>query len=186
MKTPTELGFQIDTIMLKHQREDWGADSDAITWSVIVYRKGKQVLTCMYTMGSGHFTKPEHIEKYRNMYKRLHDMIPGTDRFLQVLETKRPSTPWIDPDTARNHLRKMAQTIGVEPKTDEVLASLISEGSAYFDAMRFEDWASDIGYDTDSRKAERMFNECRETGAKLSAVLNREELDSLREWSSEQ
>jgi len=41
----------------------------------------------------------------------------------------------------------------------EVVDSLISDVWSYREAGSFEDWAGEYGYDTDSRKAEKSYNE---------------------------
>lgn len=46
---------------------------------------------------------------------------------------------------------------GTEPTIAEVLDCLASDASTVDNAQGFEDWASDLGYDPDSRKAERTF-----------------------------
>lgn len=56
------------------------------------------------------------------------------------------------------------------PSLDEVMYSLVMDGSAFFDALSFDDWCSDYGYDTDSRKAERMYRACLEAGRAISAT----------------
>ena len=43
----------------------------------------------------------------------------------------------------------------------------------------FESWASDLGYDTDSRKAEAVFHACRETAAKLRRWIGPVELERV-------
>jgi hypothetical protein len=54
----------------------------------------------------------------------------------------------------------------VTPKLDDVLACLVRDavGSA---AQTFDDWCSDYGYDTDSRKALDIYIACQETAKKL-------------------
>ncbi len=44
-----------------------------------------------------------------------------------------------------------------EPTAVDVLDCLISAASGYINASNFEDWASEYGYDSDSRTAERVF-----------------------------
>ena len=52
-----------------------------------------------------------------------------------------------------------------EPKASTVLGAVCQD---YADSdCSFEDWADNYGYDKDSRKAEKMFNACRETGVNL-------------------
>lgn len=44
-----------------------------------------------------------------------------------------------------------------EPDAADVLNCLISDASGFLSACDFEDWCSEYGYDTDSRRAERTF-----------------------------
>jgi hypothetical protein len=44
-----------------------------------------------------------------------------------------------------------------EPEAAEVLDCLASDASGYDNARSFEDWCSEYGYDSDSRKAERTY-----------------------------
>ena len=79
---------------------------------------------------------------------------------------------------------KLAKAQHVTPNLEDVLSSLLLDGSAYFDAQRFEDWAADLGYDPDSRKAEAIWRACDETGRALARAFTPEELAGLREWAS--
>lgn len=45
-----------------------------------------------------------------------------------------------------------------EPTAEDVLNALLSDASGYENAQGFEDWASEYGYDTDSRKAEQTYH----------------------------
>jgi hypothetical protein len=49
------------------------------------------------------------------------------------------------------------------------------------DHATFADWASDFGYETDSRQAERIYKQCLEIGLKLRAMLGDSTLSELRE-----
>ena len=46
---------------------------------------------------------------------------------------------------------------GVEPATSEVLDCIASDSASYENDTDFEEWASNFGYDTDSRTAKRTF-----------------------------
>lgn len=59
---------------------------------------------------------------------------------------------------------------GKEPKADEVLDCLASDAAGVENAQSFEDWCSEYGYDTDSRKAEKTYNVCKH------------EADYLKKW----
>lgn len=66
------------------------------------------------------------------------------------------------------------------PPITDVLSSLLSD-SDVLDAGGFEAWASDLGYDPDSRKAESIYRQCLESALKLRAALGEAELAAGRE-----
>lgn len=63
------------------------------------------------------------------------------------------------------------------PKFADVLYSLVSDASA-IDFTGFEAWASEYGYDTDSRQAEQTYRACLDIALKLRAIVD---LDEARE-----
>lgn len=66
------------------------------------------------------------------------------------------------------------------PALRDVMYSILQDASA-IDSPTFEDWAGDLGYDTDSRKAEAIYRKCVGTGLKLRAALGEDGLARLRE-----
>lgn len=58
---------------------------------------------------------------------------------------------------------------GAEPTVYEVLSCLASDASAC--GMSFEEFCSECGYDSDSRKAERTYKACQRQGAALRRLL---------------
>lgn len=65
------------------------------------------------------------------------------------------------------------------PTIEDVLNSIGSDAASIASARTFSDWCSELGYDDDSRKAERIYNACvdqyRELGEELGHAA-REEL----------
>ena len=59
---------------------------------------------------------------------------------------------------------------GTEPKVAGVLDCLSSD-SASVDQGDFEGWCSDLGYETDSRKAERIYKACEHQAKRLRNFL---------------
>ena len=57
------------------------------------------------------------------------------------------------------------------PDLASVLECLQSDISSVVNAKDFEDWASDLGYDTDSRKAEAIYRACTEIGLDVQRLL---------------
>lgn len=82
-----------------------------------------------------------------------------------------PSNPeWKDADhwKCQLRMRRKSWTIyfsqgcghnGVEPSVESILNCVQSDTSTIQDRS-FEEWCSDLGYDTDSRKAERTYKAC--------------------------
>lgn len=79
----------------------------------------------------------------------------------------------------------MAHANNPHPKPADVLHSLLSDGDAYFDSLTFEEWAANLGFDPDSRKAEAAYRACDETGRRLARMFSPDELAQLREAASE-
>lgn len=73
---------------------------------------------------------------------------------------------------------------GKEPKLTSVLDCLASDAAGYENADNFEDWASEYGYDTDSRKAERTFKTVERQSVKLRRFLGESAYQTLL-WNTE-
>jgi hypothetical protein len=61
-----------------------------------------------------------------------------------------------------------------EPDAADVLNCLASDASGYENARSFEEWASELGFDADSRKAERTYREVERQAQQLRAFLGSE------------
>jgi hypothetical protein len=59
-----------------------------------------------------------------------------------------------------------------EPKIEDVLDCLANDASSIENSRRFEDWAEEFGYDTDSRRAERIYDACVKTANELKEFLS--------------
>ena len=58
---------------------------------------------------------------------------------------------------------------GKKPNVYEVLSCLASDSAGT--SQSFDDWASELGYDTDSRSAEKAYKACRKISEKLIRFL---------------
>ena len=56
------------------------------------------------------------------------------------------------------------------PTTRDVLACLILDAQGA-NGKTFEEWANEYGYDDDSRRAEKVYNECKRTICRLCTLL---------------
>lgn len=130
------------------------------------YKPGsaRTILTTDYSQGVA------HIPGY--------DKIPGikTSVWADGLIKQACEHGWaINPKSKIFHGPKLAG-----PKLADVLYSLQFDASA-IDAGGFESWAADLGYDTDSRKAETIYRACLDIGLKLRAALGDQALRELAE-----
>ena len=64
----------------------------------------------------------------------------------------------------------------VAPSPYDILACLEK-----YDYDSFEDFCSQLGYDTDSRNAERIYNACKDQYLHLISLYNEEEMEMLRD-----
>ena len=69
----------------------------------------------------------------------------------------------------------MGVAISREPSAEDVLDCLASDASSVDNAASFEDWAGELGYDTDSRKAERIYKVCERQAMRLRNFLGDQE-----------
>lgn len=67
---------------------------------------------------------------------------------------------------------------GKEPKAADVLDCLASD-SASVDQQEFEGWANDLGYDSDSRQAEKIYKACEHGAARLKRFLGEDLYQTL-------
>src|SRR5690554_1698845 len=63
----------------------------------------------------------------------------------------------------------------------DVFHSILSDTDEIHYGYTFEEWADILGFDTDRRKAERMFKACQDELLHLKALFSDSELDDLRE-----
>ena len=68
---------------------------------------------------------------------------------------------------------------GKAPKTASVLDCLASDAAGVDNARDFADWCSEYGYDTDSRKAEKIFKTCEHQAKRLRSFLGGDEYKRL-------
>jgi hypothetical protein len=71
-----------------------------------------------------------------------------------------------------------------KPDAADVVSSLILDAGAA-DYATFEEWAGDYGYETDSRKAEAIFNACRNTALDLIRVFGAGVVEQLKPIAQE-
>lgn len=139
-----------------------GEKKRGLNWRVTLTRKGAKPLTTDYMQGIG------HMPGYHS-FNSLHQ-----DRYRAIAA-----------ETGRYHVSMPFKSFSLvtkllpAPVLADVLYSLVVDSDAI--EMDFDEWASNYGMDTDSRKAEAMFNQCRDISIQLRRILGNAALEKLRE-----
>lgn len=94
----------------------------------------------------------------------MSDMPAGSSHWRVTLRRRNPRRSLTVPFS-------MGPAHSHEPTAPEVLDCLVSDASSFDSASSFEDWCSDFGYDTDSRKAEQTFKAVERSAARLRRFL---------------
>ena len=136
----------------------------SINWDCVLRANGRTVLHTDYAQGIG------HIPGY-NSSAPLSVFAAGV--IAEAIQTGR-----VD---GHRHPQIAKPGMLLPPSLEDVMYSLLLDGSPDFDAMSFDDWCGDYGYDTDSRKAEQTYKQCLEIGQQLRGALGGDVIDQLRE-----
>lgn len=131
--------------------------SPTLNWRVTLVRHGRDVLTTDYTAGCAHCPS----------YKQ------GARWTLDYDATIRGECE------TGHAFKSYGRGAKIALDTLDVVYSLAMDSDA-LDHPAFETWASDLGYDTDSREAEKTYRACLETALKLRAALGDDGLQQLR------
>jgi hypothetical protein len=136
----------------------------SLNWRVTLKRNGREILTTDYTAGIGH--APSYKQGVRMTLDSEAALLHETERGTVA----KPSA----------NLRHVFSGKPIAADICDVVYSLVSDARA-IDYPSFEAWASDYGYDVDSRKAEATYRACLEIGLALRASLGDSGFAKLRE-----
>ena len=140
----------------------------SLNW-VITLAKGRQTLQTDYMQGCAHV--PEYSQRERTCDTRWYSdyivKVCEQGIYLSRVTYERAQGTW------------KGQPVPA-PKITDVLYSLCMD-SDVLEAGSFEQWAGDLGYDTDSRKAESIYRACLDNALKLRMMIGDANLSKLRE-----
>lgn len=140
---------------------DW-----SLNWRVTMWKTGRPepILTTDWMAGIGHAPgyKNHDVRAVGRRYSLAHAAI-------------------LHHEVTTGRTYKNAFTSGgiIEIDRESVCASLFLD-AAVVDYLTMETWADDFGYDPDSRKAEKIYNNCRDLAARMLTVIDRPTFDRLR------
>ena len=141
----------------------------SLNWRVTLKVGDREVLITDYTAGIG------HCPSYTNGWIRNGFTLEQASLIRHECEKGKPATIFPSSGAVSKHKSKP-----ILPKPEDVLHSLLLDSDA-IEHDSFESWASDFGYDEDSRKAETLYRECLEIGLKLRNAFGDTRLQELRD-----
>lgn len=139
----------------------------SLNWLVTLKRNDRAFLTTDYMAGSGHC--PAYKAKWHPTKKWEKNKAIAWE-----CENGLPANV-----TSYGHVGRAMGAKPILPALCDVLYSL-SLDSSVLDAGGFEGWASEYGYDTDSRKAEETYKACLNIALKMRAAIGGAGLEQLR------
>jgi hypothetical protein len=169
-----EHKLTIDAVFvpLSHSRNA-GGKWRSLNWRVTLKRDGREVLTTDYSAGEAH--APAYSWKADNksgIPRHIRDAAIA-DECEQGVAMSKPFGSFVEHKAHATRKR-------IDPDVVSVFWSMLQD-SDVIDAGGFEDWASNFGYDTDSRKAEATYRACLDNALKLRAALGDVVLNAGRE-----
>lgn len=134
---------------------DWeGGDKQSAKWNCVIREVASgRAMETSYTMGSA----------YRVWKKNATTLIQR--EIAQRARGERATSP----GGATIHF--MENTEPMRPTLAAVLEALVTDAASFDDAIDYEDWASNFGYDPDSRHGEKIYNACGEQSRGLRRLL---------------
>ena len=112
-----------------------------------------------------------HSVEWVDSNPNMNDMPEGSRHFKVVLRR---------PNRQMTVFFSQGPAIEKEPTVADVLDCLAGDSESVR-AYDFEEWCGELGYDTNSRKAERTFEVCRHQAQKLSRFLGNVSYNQLLE-----
>ena len=160
-----ELGiaYQAEFISMQQPKEK----HPQLHWRITLQR-GVYGMQCEYRQGVA------HVENYKQHHATSYDQRLAEQCYRLTCETGK---------LYRANASIGSVVIGIQKPPDviDVVHSLVLDADV-LNTVGFEDWAQNYGYDTDSRKAEKIWQQClAQTRDLLPVIGGYQNLDRLRE-----
>ena len=145
----TDMGFRLESRLTK---DDFDGRKGQAHWEVTVERDGcPGYIDSPYSMGCAH-------RRYRN---------------------GKPIKLGYNGNLTDHELSRNLRTRPNKPTLTDVLYCLVSDAQTVNYCAGFEDWCAELGYDDDSRKAEKTYRACQDIYFQLRQLGDLEELSEL-------
>lgn len=145
------------------QSRNAGGEYPSLNWKITLTR-GRQKLKVDYSQGVGH--------------------VPGYKPLRSSYDRHRMDTYAAEEGKIPQSVAGWGGVYGKKPipapKLEEVIHCLVLDASV-LDYAGFEDWAPELGYDLDSRAAEKVYQACLKEALELRALIGEENVKALAE-----
>ena len=166
-RNQAELEFEFVPFSQSRNKDE---KHESFNYRVTLKRAGKSVFTTDYSMGIAH--SPNYKQRCTNR-KQSHDMAEIISAEIEH-GYEFSMAPWgIKPHKKALILPDLASVVGC-----------LATDSYVLDAGSFEDWCSDLGFDSDSIKAKGIYDACIQTALQMRQVFG-DDLPELMELSYE-
>jgi len=154
------LGFAMTSTYVPVSKADLerGLLTSRLKWNVVVTYKGREVYTGKYEMGVAYIT-------------------PKVPMRLSLEDAEHLTACLLGQQTIPRGWGRPKFSL-IPPELDYVMWSLIQDASV-IDYPDFESWAPELGFDSDSRKAEKIYNECLAIALRMNSVIPRDIRDMV-------
>lgn len=137
----------------------------SLNWRVTLEHKGREVFSFDYSAGSA------HCPAYRKRFKgAINPTAEKADAIRKECERGREYTGWAGGCNGKP----------IEPDARQVISAILHDCGA-LDAGCFPDWCAEYGFDADSIKARKTYDECIAQAVALRAAVGPAMFAALRE-----
>ncbi len=143
-----------------------GEKFPSLNWKVTLYKDQREILRFDYSRGSGYAPSYKQNMRYQREVDAVSYECENGHKVREICGSMRKG-------------EKIAP-----PKLADVLYSIAMDTDA-IDYATFEDWASEFGYEKDSRKAESIYKTCIDYALKMRSAVGEKGLSALREAVSD-
>jgi hypothetical protein len=144
-----------------------------LNWRVTLTRDGRDLLATKYSAGQGHC--PAYKNPPKTESGKL-DKYAQRKRIADECESGKKS--WMTEFTSSHGITKRGAAI--LPDECDVIYSLVSD-SDVLNYSGFEQWASEFGYDPDSRNGEKIYQACMAIALQLRNGIGEKALSELQQ-----
>ena len=141
----------------RNYKKDAKLSDYSLNWKITFYKNGREFMNTFYSAGIGHCKNQPKIQGKPTIYE--------SNQIIAECEARSICEGGIT---------------RTKPNPRDVFYSIVAD-SDVLDHGSFEDWASDYGYDQDSRKAEAIYRLCLAHALAIKASLGDEGLKKLQE-----